>query len=166
MMKKVLSVFYVLFLAVSAYSQVSFSAKTGDSEFDATLSDMNVRAKADLKLFKKDLSVSFGVNEGKLDNLMVSYNMQPADLYMALQLAKETTKPVEQVAESFKSNKDKGWGVIAKELGIKPGSKEFHELKNNAKGKNDKMKENKGKGKAKGGNGNAGGNNKGKGKKK
>jgi hypothetical protein len=29
----------------------------------------------------------------------------------------------------YKQSKGKGWGVIAKELGIKPGSPEFHALK-------------------------------------
>jgi len=30
----------------------------------------------------------------------------------------------------YRSGKAKGWGALAKSLGIKPGSKEFHALKN------------------------------------
>lgn len=39
-------------------------------------------------------------------------------------------KPVETVYVTYQKNQKKGWGAIAKELGIKPGSKEFHQLKN------------------------------------
>ncbi|HEX9934232.1 MAG TPA: hypothetical protein VGB38_03460, partial [bacterium] len=38
-------------------------------------------------------------------------------------------QPAERVMDEYKSGKGKGWGVIAKSLGIKPGSDEFHALK-------------------------------------
>lgn len=145
---------------------LSFKAKSGDNELDIALNDINKQASLDLTLFKKDLSVSFGVTEGKIDDLSVKFGMKPGDIYFALELAKQINKPVDVVANTYKTHKAKGWGAIAKELGIKPGSKEFHALKNSAKGKNAKMKEKKGKGNS-GGNGNSdkgngGGNGKGK----
>ena len=36
----------------------------------------------------------------------------------------------EAVIKKYQSGKDNGWGVLAKSLGIKPGSKEFKALKN------------------------------------
>ena len=51
---------------------------------------------------------------------------------MATALAKATHRPVLTVAERYKKNPGKGWGVVAKDLGIKPGSSEFHELKRGA----------------------------------
>jgi hypothetical protein len=39
-------------------------------------------------------------------------------------------RPPETVVQTYQTHKGKGWGVIAKELGIKPGSREFHALKN------------------------------------
>jgi len=33
------------------------------------------------------------------------------------------------VVKEYDVNKDKGWGVMAKNLGIKPGSDAFHSLK-------------------------------------
>ena len=38
-------------------------------------------------------------------------------------------KPVATVVDVYRKNKAKGWGFVAKELGIKPGSKEFKALK-------------------------------------
>jgi hypothetical protein len=48
---------------------------------------------------------------------------------MVLQLGHMTGRPFEKVYPTYKKNRGKGWGVIAKELGIKPGSPEFHALK-------------------------------------
>ena len=62
----------------------------------------------------------------------------------------------DQVFKIYNANKGKGWGVIAKELGIKPGSPEFHALKQGnfvffgIDGKKMSTKEGKGKGQGKG----------------
>jgi hypothetical protein len=144
----------VLMISVSAFlnAQVNFSAKTGDGELDLTLGDMNTNAKANLTVFKKDLSLSFNIGIARIDQLMLNYKMEPADIYLTLQIGQQTGKTPDQVAECYKKNKGKGWGVIAQEMGIKPGSAEFHALKDKAKGKNNKMKE-KGKGNGNKGNG-------------
>jgi hypothetical protein len=68
---------------------------------------------------------------------------------LILELAKILKKPVDDVFTVYKSNRGKGWGAISKELGIKPGSPEFHALKNSAgnkaqKGKPDSGKKGKG----------------------
>jgi hypothetical protein len=43
-----------------------------------------------------------------------------------------TGTPPADLEKSYLSNPGKGWGVIAKSLGIKPGSKEFKSLKSGA----------------------------------
>ena len=161
-MKKILLILLLISFGGLINAQTVSNTATNDTELNSILKDINLNAKADIKLFKKNLSLDFNVTEGKIDQLMVSYDMQPADLYMSFQVSKQTGKSVEDVADCYKKNKGKGWGAIAKEMGIKPGSKEFHALKDNAKGKNTKMKEEKG-AKGKGGKGKGG---KDKGKKK
>lgn len=139
---------------------LSFSARTGDAELDLSLNDINIQAKANLTLFKTDLSVEFNLSAPKIDVYLQT--MQPADVYMAVLISSVTSKPIETVTSCYAKNKGKGWGVIAKEMGIKPGSPAFHELKNAGKNKKSKMKGNSGnKGN---GNGNGKGNGKGKNK--
>ncbi|MBZ0158490.1 MAG: hypothetical protein K8I29_20015 [Alphaproteobacteria bacterium] len=84
---------------------------------------------------------------------------RPADAYLCLRLAELADRPVELVIREYKANKGRGWGVIAKRLGIKPGSREFHALKENTldrglddhgKGKSKKKDDDGGKGKGKG----------------
>lgn len=165
MNKKTITTLFLAFTVMLSNAQnFALSAKSGDVELDANLNDINVKAKLDLPLFKKDLAVEFNVSEGKVENLMVGFNMSPADAYMTLQIADMTKKDVDVVSKSFTVNKDKGWGVIAKEMGIKPGSPEFHALKGKAKNKKDKGNKKKDSGDEGKGNGN--GNSKGKGKKK
>ncbi|MBK6523736.1 MAG: hypothetical protein IPI93_13305 [Sphingobacteriaceae bacterium] len=147
---------------LSTAQNFSLQAKSGDVELDASLNDINVKAKLDLPLFKKDLAVEFNIGEPKIDKLIVDMKMSPADAYMTLQVANMTKKEPDVVAQSYSVNKDKGWGVIAKEMGIKPGSPEFHALKGKAKGKKDKGN----KGESGNGNGNGNGKGNGKGKKK
>jgi hypothetical protein len=81
-----------------------------------------------------------------------SLNMGPGDIYMALELSKIGRVTLDNVLSIYKTNKSKGWGFIAKEVGIKPGSAEFHQLKNNASSNKDKgkgKKQSKAKGKSK-----------------
>lgn len=160
-MKKILFIIVSLFtLTVNAQLSATFSAKSGDTELDVSLSDLNAKAKLDISVFKTDMSVSFGINNGKLDNLLLT--MHPADIYMSLQIGKMVAKPIDVVVASYNKNKSKGWGVIAKEMGIKPGSKEFHELKGKAKSKGAKKEKTNGNSDK----GNGAGNSKGKGKNK
>jgi hypothetical protein len=48
---------------------------------------------------------------------------------MCFQLGQWTKQPTEQIVNTYKANQGKGWGVLAKQMGIKPGSAEFHALK-------------------------------------
>lgn len=145
-MKKLFLPVFIVACMTAGAQNFSLSAKSGDTELDASLSDINVKAKADIKLFKKDLSVEFNIGESKIDK-MLEIQLSPADVYMVCEVATATKKEPDAVVECYKKNKDKGWGVIAKEMGIKPGSAEFHALKNkakNKKGKGPKKKEENG----------------------
>lgn len=147
-------VIILLLVAINLKSQIKIT--TGDAELDKALIELNNDAKNAIDVFKADVKDKFNVAAATIDNLLGIHKMEPSDVIMALEIAQITTKPVETVAVAYDKNKSKGWGEIAKEMGIKPGSKEFHALKDNAKGKSKSMK---GKGK-----GNSGGNGKGHGK--
>jgi hypothetical protein len=152
------SFFLLAFLSLGLFMHAqnfSLSAKSGDVELDASLDDINIKAKTDITLFKKDLSVEFNIGEPKIDK-MLNAQMSPADIFMVCQVADLTKKEPDAVVTSYNANKDKGWGVIAKEMGIKPGSPEFHALKGKAKHK----KEKKDKGEKGNGNGHGKGNGK------
>jgi len=118
------------------------------SDLDVFVSNLNVQAQADLGAFKVRLSTQFGVPAARVDAVMASVKT-PGDAYMCFRVGQVASKPIEVVTKEYQSNKGKGWGVIAKNLGIKPGSKEFHELKKGSFNGDDSGSD-KGKGKGKG----------------
>lgn len=129
-MKNVFLLLFV-FAANISFGQISF--KTGDTSFDAELNVINKEAKSDLSLFKTDMSAEFSVSVPKIESLLKV--MQPAEALLTLKISKISKQPLDIVTKSYKTNKDKGWGYIAKEMGIKPGSAEFHALKGKSKKK-------------------------------
>lgn len=104
---------------------VSSTVIAGDFDW---ISDLNVKAEADLSGFKAQLTTKFKVGDAQV-SAVISNVDKPADAYMVLRLGEMSNQPLERVITEYKAGKGKGWGVIAKNLGIKPGSKEFHALK-------------------------------------
>ncbi len=123
---------------------------SGKDDLEDFISSLNVSAEADLKDFKGKLSVSFGVDQTRVESVL-KITDKPGDAYMIFRIAEVANKKPEELIPIYQKNKNRGWGVIARELGIKPGSKEFKELKKNKfsdTADTDKGK-NKGKGKGK-----------------
>ncbi len=142
-MKKIFFFLSIVFLSLFIFSPVFAS-----SDLDIFIKNLNVQAQADLGAFKVRLSTQFGVPVPKVEAVMASVGT-PGDAYMCFRVGQVASKPIEVVTKEFQRNKGKGWGVIAKNLGIKPGSKEFHELKKGNFGGDDSGSS-KGKGKDKG----------------
>ena len=95
---------------------------------DGFLNSVNIQARADMNGFSARLSTQFGIPEVQVRTVIGTVR-EPADAFMCLQLGQWTHQPPEQVVRVYKANQGKGWGVIAKSMGIKPGSAEFHALK-------------------------------------
>jgi hypothetical protein len=120
---------------------------------DGFLSSVNVQARADLPGFSAKVSAQFGVPVPQVQAILARVDT-PADAFMVFQLGQMAHRPPETVLQTYRTHRGKGWGVIAKELGIKPGSREFHALKNGelvyGAAPGDASSKGKGKGKGKG----------------
>jgi hypothetical protein len=95
---------------------------------DNFMSNLNIQARADLPGFSARVSAQFGIPLAQV-HATIGTVREPADAFMVFQLGHMTGYPPERVMEVYESQRGKGWGVIAKSLGIKPGSAEFHALK-------------------------------------
>lgn len=126
----------IIFLGLMLVSSVSFGQifKTGDAELDASLKVVNTDANKDLPVFKLDLAKRFNVGLPKVEACF-KVGMNAGDAFMAFQISNIVRRPIEDVITVYSKSKSKGWGAMAKELGIKPGSPEFHALKGKAKEK-------------------------------
>jgi hypothetical protein len=142
MKKMIFLIIAVLVIALNGI-ELGFSAKTGDAEFDMFLNDVNTTAKMDLRLFKSEISAEYKTTDKTIDEGMVKLKMEPAELYLSLEMAKIMKKEPVEVMNVYSSNKNEGWGVIAQKMGIKPGSREFKALKKKTQYKKDKHKRDK-----------------------
>jgi hypothetical protein len=136
-MKKIAVLLVIALLASTApahafFWSLGYAAKSGDKELDVTLSNINREASSDKSAFALELSSLYRVPKVDIDSLLFEFKLSPADAYMTIRLSLLSGKPISVVVGEYKKNKGQGWGVIAKNLGIKPGSAAFHELKSGA----------------------------------
>jgi hypothetical protein len=95
---------------------------------ESFLDEIEIRASKDIGSFRADLRLTFDASNGTLDGLFEVMS-KPSDVYMCLRVGEVTKQPIDRVVEEYHNHKGQGWGVIAKNLGVKPGSEEFHALK-------------------------------------
>jgi hypothetical protein len=125
-----------------------FAASAQAAQDFAWVNDFNIQAQADPSGFRARLATRFRIGDAQISAVIGNVS-SPADAYIVFRLGEMSHRPTDQVLREYKSSKGKGWGVIAKSLGIKPGSKEFHELKRSQDLYNGQGGKGKGKGKGK-----------------
>lgn len=124
-----LSTIAACMIVALSFGQVEF--KTGDSGLDAELRLVNTQANSNLSEFKTRINADYGISFPKIGQMLEI--MKPGDIEISVRIGKQLNISVDRVIGSYKINKDKGWGAIAKDLGIKPGSPAFHALKGKPK---------------------------------
>ncbi|MDT8317778.1 MAG: hypothetical protein RQ824_07295 [bacterium] len=145
---------YFFLIQASLFILVA-SAFAGDFDW---LKELDMEVKADASGFRTRLETRFEAGDVKV-NAVLGNVARPADAYMVLRLGELSGLTIKTVLKEYKKSRGKGWGVMAKNLGIKPGSGAFHALKaghdldgGGGKGKV-KGNDNRGKGKNKEGKG-------------
>jgi hypothetical protein len=106
-----------------------FTPAVATASLESFLGNVNVQARADLPGFSMKVAAQFGVPVPQVEAVL-GVVATPADAFMVFQLGQFAQRPADTVVQTYQKHQGKGWGVIAKELGIKPGSREFHALKN------------------------------------
>lgn len=112
---------------ISLMAQLVITSAAMANDFGWT-EDFNIQAQADPSGFKARLATRFDLGDVQVRAVLSNFE-NPADAYIMLRLGEMSGRPTDYVVEKYSYNKDKGWGALAKSLGIKPGSKEFHALK-------------------------------------
>ena len=104
-----------------------FSSISVAGDFD-WFEDFNIKANIDPSGFRARLATRFRIGNAEIE-AVVSTVEKPADAYMVFRLGEMSGQSTDYVIEKYKIGVAKGWGALAKSLGVKPGSKEFHALK-------------------------------------
>ncbi|MEN8123420.1 MAG: hypothetical protein ABFS35_23995 [Bacteroidota bacterium] len=119
---KTLKTFFIISV-ITLFS--SAFAIAGDFDW---MKNFNIRAEADPSGFRVRLATRFKVGNVEIDAVLKNVT-NPADAYMIFRYGEMSSRSTSQVMERYRNKK--GWGVLAKSLGIKAGSQEFHSLKRN-----------------------------------
>lgn len=106
-----------------------WNPRTGDMWVDTQLSDINRYGMRYREPFVDELVRYHGAPRDLVIELLVTRRWAPGDVYYACAIANIIGRPCRFVVEEYERNHGLGWGELAKRLGIKPGSAEFHRLK-------------------------------------
>lgn len=74
------------------------------------------------------LQVTFQIDVAILE-AYIAEGYSPGELWLALEIARETELSLDQALVITDGASGHGWGLLAQKLGIDPGSNEFHALK-------------------------------------
>jgi hypothetical protein len=107
-------------LLFSLMTLLVVSSVAAASDFGWTR-DFNIQAQADPSGFRARLATRFNLGDVQVKAVLSNFDSS-ADAYVMLRLGEMSGMPTGYVVEEYKNNKGKGWGALAKSLGIKPGS--------------------------------------------
>jgi hypothetical protein len=105
-----------------------WNPRSGDVWMDVWLGDMNRYGSRYRDPFVDEL-VRYHAAPRDLVVDLLARRWAPGDIYFACALARLAGRPCRYVVELWERDHAKGWGAMAKRLGIKPGSPQFHQLK-------------------------------------
>ena len=95
---------------------------------DIFLVDLDNQAREDRVGYVDSIGQHFGIPAREVEDVM-RRTSRPSDAFMIFELGRMLGLDRDRVMRTYEGGKGKGWGVMAQEMGIKPGSKEFHALK-------------------------------------
>lgn len=106
-----------------------WNPRSGDMWIDQRLGDINDYGYRYREPFIDEVVVHYGAPRVLVRELLIDRRWAPGDVYYACSIAHLLGIPCRNVVEVWDRDHGQGWGAIAKRMGIKPGSAEFHRLK-------------------------------------
>lgn len=115
--------------AATPAAATGWSPRTGDAWVDAALADINAYGRRYPEAFADELARYHGAPRELVAALLAAPAWTPGEVYFACTLAQAIGRSCRYVADERQAHPGEGWGALAQRLGVKPGSPEFHRLK-------------------------------------
>lgn len=120
----------LLALALAAAFAAPAQAQTGDALLDTVLQTLDALYYDEPDYYTEQIVYETRVEPVIVREYIVERRYAPSDVYMIGELSQLSGKSFNEVAGIYEDHRGQGWGVVARQLGIKPGSAQFHALKN------------------------------------
>lgn len=115
--------------SVASAQTVGYNTRTGDVWVDNRLGEINDYGRQYRDPFIGEMTGNYGAPRSLITELLDQRRWSPGDVYYACAIASVLNLPCRDVVREYDRNPGQGWGNIAKRMGIKPGSPQFHALK-------------------------------------
>jgi len=115
--------------ALASAQTVGYNIRTGDIWVDNRLGEINDYGRQYRDPFIGEMTGYYGAPRSLVIELLDRRRWSPGDIYYACAIASVLNLPCRDVVREYDRNPGQGWGNIAKRMGIKPGSPQFHALK-------------------------------------
>ncbi len=115
-------------LMLSFAASLAGKSLVAHADLNSFLMSVNNQALNDVRNFNDRLSRQFGIPVPDVE-VIVRTVPNPADAFMVLQIGQMAHMEPHLVLRQYQRSQGQGWGRLAQDLGIKPGSPEFHALK-------------------------------------
>ena len=116
-------------MALAQSFTFGWNPRSGDVWVDTRLADINQYGQRYPGPFVDEITRYYGAPRALVDELLTDRHWAPGDIYFACALAQVAGQPCRVVVDAWERDHAQGWGAIAKRMGIKPGSEQFHRLK-------------------------------------
>ncbi len=115
--------------AIASAQTVGYNIRTGDVWVDNRMGEINDYGRQYRDPFIGEMTSNYGVPRSFVTELLDQRRWSPGDVYYACAIASVLKLPCRDVVREYDRNPGQGWGGVAKRMGIKPGSPQFHALK-------------------------------------
>jgi len=128
LMHRTIAVVCLLILAISAAGAQIITFGFNDSGLEKDLHRINLITKFNMSEFSSKVAKAWGTSE---QNVLLGFKngLNAYEVYLVIALARLSGRQPIAVISMYTRDRNKGWGVLARNLGIKPGSKQFKRLK-------------------------------------
>lgn len=115
--------------SLASAQTIGYNTRTGDVWVDSRLGEINDYGRQYRDPFIGEMTGHYGAPRSLVVELLDQRRWSPGDVYYACALASVLRLPCRDVVREYDRNPGQGWGNVAKRMGIKPGSAQFHALK-------------------------------------
>lgn len=116
-------------IAQPAQQSPAYQPRSGDAWIDRQLADTNSYAARYPQSFADEMARYYSVPRDYVEAMLLQPSWEAGDILMACALAQVAAQPCRAVVREWSRDHAEGWGGVARRLQVKPGSRQYRELR-------------------------------------